>query len=379
MVTVLDRTWEAPVPVGADLPPAQRLQSGLLADAVAMAARGLAGRADIDLAMRLGAGHPQGPFAVLDGLGSAADPFGPLPGAGAATTTETGSADDTTWAGPVGVVGTGHMASGIVEAVARTGRPVLVVGRSPEALERLRATVAGSLGRSAAKGRISADDVATTLARIDLLTDPATLAGVDVVVEAVAENLAVKQALFAELDRALPRAVPLATNTSSLRVSEIAAGVTTGRPVLGLHFFNPAPAMKLVEVIAGPDAGHLGAPATAWVRALGKTPVPCADSRGFIVNRLLIPFLNDAVRVHEQGVAVAEIDALMVEQAGHPMGPFALIDLIGLDVTAAALAAMAETDTDPRLPPAATLRTLVERGRLGRKSGAGFHTYGERR
>jgi 3-hydroxybutyryl-CoA dehydrogenase len=149
--------------------------------------------------------------------------------------------------------------------------------------------------------------------------------------------------------------------------------------VLGLHFFNPAPAMKLVEVIAGPDAGHLVAPATAWVRALGKTPVPCADSRGFIVNRLLIPFLNDAVRVQEQGVAVAEIDALMVEQAGHPMGPFALIDLIGLDVTAAALAAMAETDTDPRLPPAATLHTLVEQGRLGRKSGAGFHTYGERR
>jgi 3-hydroxybutyryl-CoA dehydrogenase len=114
------------------------------------------------------------------------------------------------------------------------------------------------------------------------------------------------------------------------------------------------------------------------VRALSKTPVPCADSRGFVVNRLLIPFLNDAVRVHEQGVAVEAIDALMVGQAGHPMGPFALIDLIGLDVTAAALTAMAEAEPDPRLPPAATLRALVDRGRLGRKSGAGFHTWGRR-
>jgi len=355
--------------------------SGLLRDAALLVQRGTATPGDVDTAMRLGAGHPAGPFEVLEALGQEqrdalgfALPDRPDDGGIDAT----GSA---AWTGPVGVVGTGHMAGGIVEAVARSGRAVLVLARSTRSGDRLREKLAGSLDRSVARGRLddaTRDDV---LGRVTLTLDPADLAVTDVVVEAVAEDLDVKAGVVSRLDAALPVTVPVATNTSSFRVSDLRSFVAGPRPVLALHFFNPAQVMKLVEVVVPDDvadAEALRATATAWARDIGKTPITCADSRGFVVNRLLIPFLNDAVRLHESGVPVEEVDELLTQGAGHPMGPLALIDLIGLDVTVAALESMAAVEDDPRLSPARTLHELVAAGRLGRKTGAGFHSYQEK-
>ena len=354
--------------------------AGLLRDAVLLAERGTATPADIDTAMRLGAGHPAGPFAVLTGL----DPeqrerlgLTVLPSASPADDAP-GTAAAGGWTGPVGVVGTGHMAGGIVEAVARSGRPVRVLARSPEATARLQGTVAASLDRAVSRGRLEATRRDEVLGLVTVSLDAADLAGTDVVVEAVAEELGVKTDVVTRLDQLLPPSIPLATNTSSFRVGDLRPAVRSARPVIALHFFNPAQVMKLVEVVVPedvPDATALRARAAAWARDLGKTPVTCTDSRGFVVNRLLIPFLNDAVRVHEQGATVAEVDDLLRTGAGHPMGPLALIDLIGVDVTVAALESMAQVEDDPRIRPAARLTELLAAGRLGRKSGAGFHTH----
>ena len=216
------------------------------------------------------------------------------------------------------------------------------------------------------------------LDRVSVTEDPADLADADVVIEAVAEDLDVKAAVVSRLDSSLPSTVPLATNTSSFRVADLRVFVSGPRPVLALHFFNPAQVMRLVEVVVPDDvlsADDLRSTATAWARDLGKTPITCADSRGFVVNRLLIPFLNDAVRLHEEGRTADEVDDLLKTGAGHPMGPLALIDLIGVDVTIAALESMAAVEDDPRLSPASTLHGLAATGRLGRKTGAGFHNY----
>jgi 3-hydroxybutyryl-CoA dehydrogenase len=352
--------------------------SGLLRDAVLLVERGTATPADIDIAMRLGAGHPAGPFAVMATLAAedrarmALDPPVEID--------RPARVDSPVepWRGPVGVVGSGHMAGGIVEAVARSGRPVRALVRSRESGTRVLDVLTARLGRAVSRGKLDEAGREQILDRVSVTEDPQRLADSDVVIEAVAEDIDVKGGVLTRLDAVLPPPLPLATNTSSFRVADLRPFVSAGRPVIALHFFNPAQVMKLVEVVVPgdlPGAEDLRAAATAWARELGKTPITCTDSRGFVVNRLLIPFLNDAVRLHEGGVPAAEVDDQLTRGAGHPMGPLALIDLIGLDVTVAALESMAAVENDPRVSPAATLRELVAAGRLGRKSGAGFHTY----
>lgn len=355
-----------------------RMLTGLLRDAVLLVERGTATPGDVDTALRLGAGHPAGPFEVLAGLPPAElDRLAVRvpPEAGAAPTPPS---PEYSWTGPVGVVGTGHMAGGIVEAVARSGRDVRVLSRSSGSGEGLRQRLTASLDRAVSRGRLDDAGRVDILARVAVTQDPTKLSGTDVVVEAVAEDLGVKAGVVARLDSVLPASLPLATNTSSFRVADLQPFAGSGRPVIALHFFNPAQVMKLVEVVVPDDltgADELRTVASACARDLGKTPVICADSRGFVVNRLLLPFLNDGVRLHESGVPAATVDELLTTGAGHPMGPLALIDLIGIDVTIAALESMAEVEEDPRITPAATLRELADAGRLGRKTGAGFHMY----
>lgn len=334
--------------------------AGYLRDADALVAAGLAAPGAIDAAMRLGAGHRAGPFAAR--------------GVAAATTDD--ELDAEPFDGPTVVVGSGRMASGIVEAIARAGRPVVALTRSRASAEKLTQTIGDSLARAVARGKLDEDDAARALASVTATPDPAEAGAAGVVIEAVIEDLGVKRELLARLDDVWPDDVPLATNTSSFTVAETMAGVRSSRPTLALHFFNPAPAMRLVEVVAGPraDAATVGR-ASAWVRAIGKEPVRAPDERGFLVNRLLIPMLNDAVRVHEDGTPIADIDAAMTGHAGHPMGPFALMDMIGIDVMVAALDALAE-GRDARIRPARTLRELLAAGRLGRKSGGGFSSEG---
>ena len=353
--------------------------TGLLRDAALLVGRGTATRADVDTAMRLGAGHPGGPFEVLAALQpEERQRLGLARPEHVGEPASAGTTDAPAWTGPVGVAGTGHMAAGIVEAVARSGRPVRVLARSSASGDRLLGRLAASLDHAAARGKVSPEEAATVLARVSVTEQPADLTDSDVVVEAVAEDLTIKAQVLAAVDTALPPSVPVATNTSSFRVADLRPHASPDRAVLALHFFNPAQVMKLVEVVVPDDvadADRLRAAATAWAHALGKTPVTCGDSRGFVVNRLLVPFLNDAVRLHEGGLSVAEVDALLTEGAGHPMGPLALIDLIGLDITVAALESMAAVEDDPRFVPARTLHERVTAGRLGRKAGAGFHTY----
>ncbi|WP_328794440.1 3-hydroxyacyl-CoA dehydrogenase [Herbidospora solisilvae] len=273
----------------------------------------------------------------------------------------------------VGVAGLGTMGAGIAEVFARAGLAVVGVEADEAALARGRGHLERSTGRAVDKGKLSPEEQEAILARITLSTDRAAFADADLVVEAIPELMELKLPLFADLDRVCKPSAILATNTSSLSVTEIARH--TGRPsrVVGMHFFNPAPVMRLVEVVGTADS-TVTDDVAALARRIGKRPVVVGDRPGFVVNRLLLGYLNHACQLLDRGVASKEaIDTAMVVQAGLPMGPFVLLDLIGLDTAYEICGVLHRDGGDPRHEPAKVLADLVARGRLGRKTGGGFY------
>jgi len=277
----------------------------------------------------------------------------------------------------VGIVGSGIMGAGIAESAAVHGFEVVVRSRAQSSADGMVAGVEKSLAKQVDKGKLDAADRDAALSRVTAVSDLGELATCDLVIESVVEDLAVKKHLFSELDRICADGALLATNTSTLPVVELA--METGRPdkVCGIHFFNPAPVMTLVEVVRPLTASDVTiASARAFAEACGKTPVEVKDQAGFIVNALLFPYLNNAVRLLENGVATREdIDTAMKGGCGFPMGPFALLDLVGLDTSLAILDALYEEFRDPNYSPAPLLRRMVVAELLGRKSGQGFYDY----
>ena len=378
---------------------------------------GFASREDIDAAMQLGCGHPMGPLALLDliGLDSSYeicealwrqfrdDQDAPAPllkqymvagylgrktGRGfyqyeapesskVIDAESAGTSDSSSGISTIGVVGTGLMASGIAEVAAKAGNEVILRGRSEASIKRAKGAVEKSLGRAVSKGKLEQAQADEILGRITTTLEFSDLAEVDLVIEGVAEDLEIKAAIFKELDAAVKPDAILTSTTSSLPIVDLAAMTSRPDRVLGLHFFNPAPIMKLVEVVRTvATADEVEATSTAWTREIGKHPVRCRDRAGFIVNFLLFPYLNDAVRMHEEGYSTPEdIDNAMKLGCGHPMGPFALMDIVGLDVTYAILNSLHEEFRERRYAPAPLLEHMVRAGYLGRKTGRGFYDY----
>lgn len=277
----------------------------------------------------------------------------------------------------IGVIGSGIMGSGIAEVAAAHGHEVVLRSRSRSTADGMVAGLEKSLTKQVEKGKRTEQEREEILQRVSTTTDFDALADVDVVVESVVEDLSVKKHLFTELDRVCRDDTILATNTSTLPVVELA--METGRPdkVCGIHFFNPAPVMALVEVVRPVTASdETIAAAVAFAEACGKDPVEVKDQAGFVVNALLFPYLNNAVRLLEQGVATKEgIDTAMKGGCGFPMGPFALLDLVGLDTSLAILDALYDEFRDPNYAAVPLLRRMVAAELLGRKSGQGFYGY----
>jgi 3-hydroxybutyryl-CoA dehydrogenase len=277
----------------------------------------------------------------------------------------------------VGVLGSGIMGSGIAEVAAATGATVIVRSRSQATADAMLTTMQKSLAKQVEKGKRDQSEADAIRARVTATTHLAALADCDLVIESVIEDLAVKRALFNELGSVINPEAVLATNTSTLSVIELA--METSRPdrVCGLHFFNPASVMSLVEVVRPICASdETMAEVTEFVLACGKEPVNVKDQAGFVVNALLFPYLNNAVRLLEQGVATKEgIDIAMKGGCGFPMGPFALLDLVGLDTSVAILDALFAEFAEPNFSPRPLLRRMVSAGQLGRKSGTGFYDY----
>jgi 3-hydroxybutyryl-CoA dehydrogenase len=277
----------------------------------------------------------------------------------------------------VGVVGLGTMGAGIAQVCVQAG--VETVGRevSEELAERARERIAHYLGRGVEKGRLTPEERDAALARLTTTTELADLAGCQLVVEAVVEELDAKRQLFRELEGVVAPEAVLATNTSALSVTEIASATEQPERVVGLHFFNPAPVLPLVEVVrtkaASEDAVET---AYAFAERIGKRPIRCADTPGFVVNRILIPLLNDCVRVlDEAGVTPEDLDTAMTAGLNWPIGPCALIDLIGIDVHVHASEALHSALGEARMDPPPRLVEMRDAGRLGRKSGRGFFVY----
>jgi 3-hydroxybutyryl-CoA dehydrogenase len=281
---------------------------------------------------------------------------------------------------PIGVVGAGTMGAGIAEVAAAAGHRVLLYDGAAKAVEAALARISAALERTEARGRLSANQRASTFARITACRELEALAPAGLVIEAIAEDLGAKQQLFEELEALVGPDAILASNTSSLSITALAAELQRPERLVGMHFFNPAPRMALVEVVRGlASAPETVAVATATAEAWGKTAVEVRSTPGFIVNRVARPFYGEALRaLAERAADVATIDALMREAGGFLMGPFELIDLIGLDVNLAVSRQIHEAyHHDPRYTPSLIQRELVQAGRLGRKAGRGFYDYAE--
>ena len=370
--------------------------------AVRMYESSYASSADIDAGMRFGCGYPQGPLATIDALGAAAvrdqlaarfaetgdhlhEPAELLEKLATEGRTFAEEAAGAESAAPqlrheirtVGVVGTGTMASGIVQVFAQAGYDVVFVGRGEDKVDGVIASIGKGLAKLVEKEKITEDTRSDVLGRISGSTEREALADADIVVEAIAEDLAIKTELYKDLDRICKPGAILATTTSSMPITQL--GEVTSRPeaVIGMHFFNPATIMKLVEVVTTEATGaDVNETVLALCANVGKVAVSCGDRSGFIVNCLLFPYLNDAVTLLESGAATMdEIDAAIKEQASFPMGPFQLLDVVGNDVSLAIQQELYAEFKEPGFAPAALLEQKVAEGKLGRKTGEGFHSY----
>ena len=404
---------------------ANALLFGYLNHAVSMYDQKYATRVDIDTAMRFGCGLPMGPLALLDLIGidtayeildtmykqgrdrlhapapilkqmATAGLLGRKTGRGFYTYESSDSpvvVDDEQTPGAgglsrhgdqvrevrrIGVVGSGTMANGIAEVCVKAGYETVLVGRSTAKVDTARAAIGRSLEKAVQRGKLAAEDRDAALARLHGTIDLAGLSEADLVIEAVVEDVEVKRALFANFDELCKPGAILATTTSSLPVIECAMATQRPADVVGVHFFNPAPVMKLVEVVRTvKTADDVVATVHAVCRKLGKVAVDCGDRAGFIVNALLFPYLNDAVKMLEAHYATADdIDTAMKRGCGYPMGPFELLDVVGLDVSLAIQRVLYLEFREPGFAPAPLLEHLVTAGYLGRKAGRGFRDYG---
>jgi 3-hydroxybutyryl-CoA dehydrogenase len=277
----------------------------------------------------------------------------------------------------VGVIGLGTMGAGIAQVCVQAG--VETVGRevSDELVEKARGRIDHYLGRGVEKGRLTAEEKEAALGRLHTTTEVADVAGCDLVIEAIVEDLDAKRTLFRDLDRVVANDAVLATNTSALSVTEVAAATSRPERVVGMHFFNPAPVLPLVEVVRTElSSDEAVETAYEFARRIGKDPIRCGDTPGFVVNRILIPLLNDCVRVlDEAGVSPEDLDKAMTAGVNWPIGPCALIDLIGVDVHVHASEALYQALGEERMAPPPRLVRMRDEGALGRKTGLGFYRY----
>ena len=391
-----------------------------LNNAVRMLESGFASREDIDAGMQFGCAHPMGPLALVDLIGldttyEILDAmyrqfretlYAPVPLIKQLTTAgfmgrksgrgfyefeepgsprvkETGHHDHAipesaaAHIKKVGVLGSGTMANGIAEVAAKAGYKVALRARTKQRVSESLAAIEKSLAKAVQRGKMTEEQLTATTALIEASTEMDVFGDCDIVIEAIAEELEVKVEHFQELDKVAPAHAILASTTSSLDVIALAAATNRPEQVIGMHFFNPAPVMKLVEVVRTVRTSDETLQATfALARKLGKHPVICPDRAGFIVNALLFPYINDAIKMLESGYATAEdIDTAMKLGCGHPMGPFALADIVGLDVTYQIIQTLYREFRDPYYAPAPMLEHLVHAGYLGRKTKRGFYTY----
>jgi 3-hydroxybutyryl-CoA dehydrogenase len=279
----------------------------------------------------------------------------------------------------VGVVGCGLMGSGIAQVCAEAGYTVRVREVSDELVTRGLGKIEGFLKKAVDKGKLTPERMREVAGRLHGTTSLDALADCDVVIEAVVESLDLKREVYQALDKACPAHTLFASNTSSLSITEMAATTRRGDRFVGLHFFNPVPLMKLVEVVRSPlTSAESFERAFAFAKSLGKTPVKASDKTGFIVNRLLVPYLLDAVRALEEGVAsAADIDEGMKLGCGHPMGPLTLLDFVGLDTTYFIANIMFEEFREKRFAPPPLLKRMVQAGMHGKKTGRGFYDYSQ--